>query len=55
MQGKTDGSSVSNIFENSCTEEGMGAGNYIFERGFKFAASEERKNFDITASSVQRE
>ena len=31
------------IFEDSCTEEGTGAGRDIFEVGFKFSSSEERK------------
>ena len=32
-----------NIFDDSCTEEGLGAGEAIFEVGFKFAAYETRK------------
>ena len=55
LKGQPDRSSVSNIFEGSFTEEGVGAGKAIFEGGLKFAASEERKNFDSTASAVQRE
>ena len=43
LQGHPDGSSVRNIFEGSFTEEGMGAGEAIFEGGFKYAASEARK------------
>ena len=55
MQGQTDGSSVRNILEHSRTEEVTGAGKVIFVVGFKFVASEARKNFDSTSSSVQRE
>ena len=44
-----------NIFEDSCTEEGTGAGKAIFEGGLNFAASESRKKFDSTASAFQRE
>ena len=55
LKGQPDGSSVRNIFEDSCTEEGTGAEKAIFEGGFKFAASEVRNNFDSTASVVQRE
>ena len=54
LQGQPDVSSVRNMFEDSCTEEGTGAGKSIFEGGFKFADSEERKNFDITTSAVHR-
>ena len=43
MEGQPDGSSVTNILEDSCTEEGMGSGKAIFEGGFKFSASEARK------------
>ena len=53
MQGQSDGSSVNNISEGSFTEEGTGARKAIFERGFKFAASEARKKFDITASEYR--
>ena len=53
LQGKSDGSLASNIFKSSRTEEGMGAGKDIVEGGFRFAASEARKNFNITASAVQ--
>ena len=52
MGGQPDGSSVTNIIEDSCTEEGMVAVHYIFEGGFKFAASEARHNFDSTALSL---
>ena len=52
LQGQHEGSSVSNIFEGSSNEEGMGAGKAaIFEGGFKFAASEARKKLDSTASA----
>ena len=44
-----------NILEGSFTEEGTGAGNAIFEGGFKFSASETRNNLYSTASGVQRE
>ena len=44
-----------NILEGSFTEEGTGAGKAIFEGGFKFSASGERKKFDSTTSVVQRE
>ena len=44
-----------NIFEDSCTEEGMGVENSIFEGAFNFAASEASKKFDNTDSEVQRE
>ena len=50
MQGQYDESSVINISEVSLTEEGTGALNYIFEGGFKFAASEARKFSNSTAS-----
>ena len=53
MQGPPDGSSVSNIFEGSFTEEGTGAGKAIFEIGFKFAAYESRNKLDCTASADQ--
>ena len=43
-----------NIFEVSCTEEGTGVENDIFEGAFKFVASKSKNNFDSTASSVQR-
>ena len=55
LQGHTDGSSVSTIFEYLFTEEGTGAQKAIFEGGFNFAASEVRNKFYGTASSVQRE
>ena len=42
-----------NTFEGSFTEELMVAVKSIFERGFKFAASEAREKFDITASVDQ--
>ena len=44
-----------NIFEDSCNEEETGAGKAIFEGGFKLSASEARKKFDSTASSVHIE
>ena len=43
------------MFEVSFTEEGTLAVKAIFEGGFKFAASDARKKFNITASSLQRE
>ena len=52
LQVHPDGSLVRNIFEDSCTEEGTGAGKGIFEGGFKFASSEERNNSDSTDSEV---
>ena len=55
LQGQSGGYSVINVFEDSCTEEGTGAGKAIFEGGFKFAVSEARKKFDSTASEFQRE
>ena len=55
LQGQTDVSSVRNILEDSCTEEGTGSGKDIFEGGPKFTASEARKKFKIKASAVQRE
>ena len=53
IEGKPDVSSVRNIFEGSCTEEGKGSGKDIFEVGFNFSASEERDNFDRTDSAAQ--
>ena len=53
IQGQPDGYSVINLFEGSFTEDGTGAGKYIFEGGFKFSASEARKKFNITASADQ--
>ena len=44
LQGQSGGSSVSNIFEGSFIEEVTGAGKAIFDGGFKFEASEARKN-----------
>ena len=55
LQGQPDGSSLRNIFEDSCTEDGTIVGKSIFEGGFKFSASDARKNFNRTASAVQRE
>ena len=55
LQGQPDGYSVSNIFEGSFTEKGMGAGKAIYEEVFKYAASETRNKFDSTASAVQIE
>ena len=52
LQGQPNVSSVRNIFEVSSTEEVTGAGNAIFEGGFKFSASATRENFHSTASSV---
>ena len=42
LQGRYDGYSVRNMFEVSFTEEETGSGKFIFEGGFKFAASEAR-------------
>ena len=53
LQGQPDGSSVSNIFEGSFTEEGTRARTDIFEGGLNFAAYEARKKFDSTASAYQ--
>ena len=53
LQGQPDGSTVSNIFEGSFTEEGMGAGNSIFEGWFKFASYYPRKNYKGTDSAYQ--
>ena len=50
LQGQPYGYSVSNIFEDSFNEEVTGEGNYIFELGFKFLASKERKNLNSIAS-----
>ena len=55
LQGHLDGSSVRNMFEYSCTEEGTGAVKDIFEGGFKSAASEARKKFDIITSALHKE
>ena len=55
VKDQSDVSSVSNISEGSFTEEGTGAGKAIFEGGFKFAASEARKNFNITDSVYRGE
>ena len=55
LQGHPDGSSVIIIFEDSCTEEGTGAGKAIFEGGFKISSSESKKKSESTASAVQRE
>ena len=49
MQGQPDGSSVI-IFKGSLTAYVTGPGKYIFEGGFKFAAFEARKEFNITDS-----
>ena len=55
MQGHPAVSSVRNIIEDLCTEEGTGAGKAIFDIAIKFSASEARKKFDSTYSAVQRE
>ena len=47
------GSSVSNIFEGSFTEEGTGAVNSVFGGVFKFEASEARNNSDSISLAVQ--
>ena len=54
LQGQHDLSSVINIFEDSCTEEGKGVGKAIFEGALKFSASEARKKFYSTASAGNR-
>ena len=51
LQGQPDVSSVRNIFEYSFNGEVTVAGKDIFERGFKFAASEARKKLDSTTSA----
>ena len=51
LQDQPNGSSVRNVFEGLFTEKEMGAGKAIFEGGFKFEASEARKQFDSTASA----
>ena len=53
MKVQPDGSSVRNIFEGSFNEGVMGSGKTIFEGGFRFASSAERKKFNSTASSDQ--
>ena len=40
LKGDLDGSSVSNIFEDLCTEEVMGSETNIFEADLKISASE---------------
>ena len=55
LQGQPDGYSEVDIFNDSCTEEGTGAGEDIFEGGFKFEASEASKYFDSTYLSVKKE
>ena len=52
LQGQPDGYSVRNIFEDLCIEEETVSGKAILEGAFKFAASEERKKFEITTSEV---
>ena len=54
IQGRTDGYSVRNIFEGFFTEEVTGSRKAIFVGGFKFSASEARKNIDSTDSAYQR-
>ena len=54
LQGQPDGFSVRHIFEDSCTEEGIGSGKAIFEGRFKFVSSDAGKNFYSTASKIQR-
>ena len=51
LQGQNDGYSVRNIVEGSFSEEVVVSGTGIFEVGFKFAASETRKNFYSTYSA----
>ena len=51
LQCQPDGSSVINIFEVSLAEEGTGSGKAIFEGGFKFSASDSKKNLDIAYSA----
>ena len=55
IQGQPGGYSVRNMFEVPFTEEGKGAGQAIFDEGFKFSASDSRKKFDSTASAVHIE
>ena len=55
LQGHPDGSSVSNIFEDLCTEEGTEAVKNIFEGWFKFSASNKRRKLGSTYSEVHRE
>ena len=52
LHGQPGGSFVSNIFEDSCTEEGMVPGKAVLEGSFEVAVSETRKRFYITASEV---
>ena len=44
-----------NNSEDSCTKEGTGSGNTIFEGEFKLADSEAKKNFDSIYLSVNIE
>ena len=53
MQSQTDGSSVSNIFEGSSTEEETGPGTDIFEGEFMFVDADARHEFDIRDSADQ--
>ena len=53
MQDQPDGYSAKNNFEGSFTEEGTVSRKTFFEGGLKFATSDARKNFNITASSDQ--
>ena len=46
---------MSNIFEDSFTEEVTGAGKDIFEGGFKFASSEAGKKSNRTSSADRGE
>ena len=55
LQGQPNESSERTIFEYLYTEEVTGSGKAIFKGGFKFAASEARKNFNIPSSAVKRE
>ena len=55
LQDMPNGSSVRYTFESSFTKEETGSVKAIFEGGFKFAVSEARNKFDITASTYQGE
>ena len=55
MQDQPDGSSMRNVFEDSCTKEVTETWKTIYEGGFKLLVSEARNKFDSTALAVQRE
>ena len=54
LQNQPYGYSVRNIFVDPFTEGGTGAGKFIFEGGFKFAASKERKKFNSSGRIGKR-